>query len=102
MEHIHNNLMKLGGSLGNVPQKNEKLVLLIYSMDCTLENGLAVRNISSFYKKFFIFLWNVVTLLISLNVKSGVTVKIKFIVFVTVFNSSFLFLIVHTGLLFPK
>jgi hypothetical protein len=21
MEHIHNNLMKLGGSLGNVPQK---------------------------------------------------------------------------------
>jgi hypothetical protein len=24
MGHIHNNLMKLGGSLGNVPQKVEK------------------------------------------------------------------------------
>jgi hypothetical protein len=24
MEHIHNNLMKLGGSLGNVPQKLKK------------------------------------------------------------------------------
>jgi hypothetical protein len=46
----HNNLMKLGGSLGNVPHKNEKLVI-----NCTLENGLAVRNTSSFYKKFFIF-----------------------------------------------
>jgi hypothetical protein len=36
MEHIHNNLMKLG-------------------INCTLENGLRVRNISSFYKKFLIF-----------------------------------------------
>jgi hypothetical protein len=43
---FHNNLMKLGGSLGNVPQKN-------------LENGPTVRNIWSFYNKFFIFLWNV-------------------------------------------
>jgi hypothetical protein len=25
MEHIHNNLMKLGGSLGNVPQKKNVL-----------------------------------------------------------------------------
>jgi hypothetical protein len=27
MEHIHNNLMKLGGSLGNVSQKLKKLVI---------------------------------------------------------------------------
>jgi hypothetical protein len=35
MEHIHNNLMKLGGSLGNVPHKNEKLVIKTrYISDC--------------------------------------------------------------------
>jgi hypothetical protein len=28
MEHIHNNSMKLGGSLGNVPQKLKKLVII--------------------------------------------------------------------------
>jgi hypothetical protein len=27
MEYIHNNLMKLGGSLGNVPQKMKNLLL---------------------------------------------------------------------------
>jgi hypothetical protein len=27
MGHIHNNLIKLGGSLGNVPQKWKKLVI---------------------------------------------------------------------------
>jgi hypothetical protein len=27
MEHIHNNLMKLWGSLGNIPQKLKKLVI---------------------------------------------------------------------------
>jgi hypothetical protein len=26
MEHIHNNLMKLGGSLANVPQKMKNLL----------------------------------------------------------------------------
>jgi hypothetical protein len=26
MEHIHNNLMKLGGSLGKVPQKMKNLL----------------------------------------------------------------------------
>jgi hypothetical protein len=35
MEHIHNNLMKSGGSLSNVPQKNEKLVIKArYISDC--------------------------------------------------------------------
>jgi hypothetical protein len=28
IEHIHNNLMELGGSLGNVPQKMKKKNLL--------------------------------------------------------------------------
>jgi hypothetical protein len=28
MEHIHNNLMKLGGSLGNVPQKWKKILVI--------------------------------------------------------------------------
>jgi hypothetical protein len=103
MEHIHNNLMKLGGSPGNVPHKiktgvtiaqggvlpNIQAVLLpkktekkaclgkqktlvlvpsknfisfhllqyknLYCINCTLENGLTVRNISRFYYKFFIF-----------------------------------------------
>jgi hypothetical protein len=65
MEHIHNNLMKLGGSLGNVPQKkNEKKIQFITTicnlvLNCTLENGLTVRNISSFYNKFFIFVSNI-------------------------------------------
>jgi hypothetical protein len=31
MEHIHNNLMKLGGSLGNVTQKFKKLAI---KMNC--------------------------------------------------------------------
>jgi hypothetical protein len=35
MEHIHNNIIKLGGSLGNVPRKNEKLVIKTrYISDC--------------------------------------------------------------------
>jgi hypothetical protein len=60
MEHIHNDLMKLGGSLGNVPQKLKKTCyknltyfgLLVHFQDynlhcinCTLEIGLTVRNI---------------------------------------------------------
>jgi hypothetical protein len=47
MEHIHNNLMKLGGSLGNVPQKMKEMLyfgLLVHfqelKINCTLENGL--------------------------------------------------------------
>jgi hypothetical protein len=64
--------MKLGGSLGNVPQKMKKscyknsiyfgmLVhfhecnLYSYTYLCALENGLTVQNISSFYNKVFIF-----------------------------------------------
>jgi hypothetical protein len=47
---IHNNLMKLGGSLGDIPQKVKNL-----SINCTLENGPTVRNILSFYNKLFIF-----------------------------------------------
>jgi hypothetical protein len=53
--------MKLVGSLGNVPQKMKNLLVkngqlvhfksTIYtdllSINCTLENGLTVRNISS-------------------------------------------------------
>jgi hypothetical protein len=49
--------MKLGGSLGNVPQKMKNLML--YNIKCTLENVLRVRNISSFYNKLFQFLWYV-------------------------------------------
>jgi hypothetical protein len=63
MEHFHNNLMKLGGSLGNVPQKMKNLVLkldifwtvspflrvlIVLSINCTLENGLTVRNTQSY------------------------------------------------------
>jgi hypothetical protein len=76
MQHIHNNLMKLGGSLGDVPQNLKKNLLKnsiyygllvhfqeyniyfkynLYSINCTLENGLTVRNISSFHYKFFSF-----------------------------------------------
>jgi hypothetical protein len=54
--------MKLGGSLGNVPQKLKKLLietrynslgLLVHFQECniiysTLENGLTVRNMSNF------------------------------------------------------
>jgi hypothetical protein len=75
------NLMKSGGSLGNVPKKLKKKTyyknsiyfgLLVqfqefnlyrinnkYSINCTLENVLTVRNISNYYKKFIQFLWNV-------------------------------------------
>jgi hypothetical protein len=45
------NLIKLGRSLGNVPQKLKKKKLVIKT--CTLENGLTVRNISSFYNEYF-------------------------------------------------
>jgi hypothetical protein len=61
-------------SLGKVPQKLKKTktkknliyfgllvqfkVYNLYSINCNLENGLKVRNISSFYNK-FLFLWNV-------------------------------------------
>jgi hypothetical protein len=35
MEHIQNNLMKLGGSLVNVPQKLKELVIKTqYILDC--------------------------------------------------------------------
>jgi hypothetical protein len=36
MEHIHNNLMKLGGSLGNVPQKLKQTCYKnsLYISDC--------------------------------------------------------------------
>jgi hypothetical protein len=61
MEHIHNNLMILGGSLGNVPQKFKKaktcyknsinfgllvhfqeynLYIILVHINYTLENGL--------------------------------------------------------------
>jgi hypothetical protein len=53
MEHFHNNLMKLGGSLGILLYFTR--YFLTHSINCTLENGLTVRNISSFYNKFFIF-----------------------------------------------
>jgi hypothetical protein len=48
--------MKLGGSLGKVPPKMKKLT---YTQNCTLENGLPVRNISSFITSFFHFWFNV-------------------------------------------
>jgi hypothetical protein len=53
-----------GGSLGNVPQKMKNFFIktrytkpndFFTSINCTLENGPTVRNISSFYNKFFIF-----------------------------------------------
>jgi hypothetical protein len=56
--------MKLGGSLGNVPQKLKTsykesiyfgLLVHFQEINCTLENGLTARNISSFYNTFFIF-----------------------------------------------
>jgi hypothetical protein len=63
MENIHNNLMKLGVSLGNVSQKMKNLIyfgLLVHFQEYNLvENWLTVRNVSSFYNKFFHFLWNV-------------------------------------------
>jgi hypothetical protein len=67
MEHIRNNFIKLGGSLGKVPQKFKKLVIFrtVSPYYClfivyTLENGQTVRIISSFYNKFFFSnLWNV-------------------------------------------
>jgi hypothetical protein len=55
------------GSLGNVPQKLEKLVIKtryisdfspfsrVKLKNFTLENGLTVRNIRSFYNKVFFF-----------------------------------------------
>jgi hypothetical protein len=55
--------MKLGRSLGNIPQKLNELVLktryisdcqsISVSINCTLENRLTFRNISSFYNEFF-------------------------------------------------
>jgi hypothetical protein len=58
MEHIHSNLMKLGGLIGNVPQEMENLLEKL-NINCILENGLTVLNKSSFYNKFFRFVWNV-------------------------------------------
>jgi hypothetical protein len=49
--------MKLGGSLGNVLQKLKNLVINLYCINFTLENGLAVRNVSSFYKVFFFLIF---------------------------------------------
>jgi hypothetical protein len=54
LDGTYNNLMELGGSLGNVSQKLEKLVIKTRKKS-TLENGLRVRNISSFYNQFFFF-----------------------------------------------
>jgi hypothetical protein len=68
MERIHYNLMKLGWSLGNVPQKMKKIVIktryisdfsYIFKSKIYTENGLTVQNISNFYNKFFYFFWNV-------------------------------------------
>jgi hypothetical protein len=67
MKHINNKLMKLGGSLGNVPQKMKNLlqkldIFRTVSPNCALENGLTVRNILSFFNffhKFLQFLWNI-------------------------------------------
>jgi hypothetical protein len=43
--------MKLGGSLGNVPQKFKetcyKNSIISGRINCTLENGLTTRNISN-------------------------------------------------------
>jgi hypothetical protein len=48
MGHIHNNLMELVGSLDEVSQKfEEKKIMQI------LENGLTIRNKSSFNDKLF-------------------------------------------------
>jgi hypothetical protein len=58
MEHIHNNLKKLGGLVSNVPQKLKKNIIKSH-INCTLENGQAIQNMSSFYNKFLKFLWNV-------------------------------------------
>jgi hypothetical protein len=61
MEYIHNNLMKLEGSLGNIPQKIEKIVLkldIFRTLVHFQENILTFGNISSFYNGFFFqFLW---------------------------------------------
>jgi hypothetical protein len=57
-----NNLMILGGSVGNIPQtlKTKLIVKTRHISDClsifkiingTLENVPTIRNISSFYKK---------------------------------------------------
>jgi hypothetical protein len=72
MEHIHNNVMELGVSLCNVPQKLKKLVInldIFWTVNITLENEITVQDISSFYKKFFSIFMDryLVTLLISLS-----------------------------------
>jgi hypothetical protein len=72
--------MKLGGSLVNVPQKSKKRFdifqtfspfsrVQFYLINCTPENGLSIRNKSSFYNEFFsIFVERYhMTLLISLS-----------------------------------
>jgi hypothetical protein len=60
MEHAHNNLMKLGVSLGNVPQKlKKKLVIkknsIYFGLLLLFENGPTVRNISCFFYNNFFF-----------------------------------------------
>ena len=59
------------GLLGNVPQarydifrtasplSREQINTLLTVLICTLENGLAVRNISSYDQLVFLTLWNV-------------------------------------------
>jgi hypothetical protein len=47
-EHIHNTLMKLGGSQGNVPQKKKKIIRINF----TLENGLQSEIYQVFIKSF--------------------------------------------------
>jgi hypothetical protein len=42
------------GSQGNVPQKMKNLFVIYVCLNCTLENEPTVRNILSFYNKFFI------------------------------------------------